>query len=126
MQIKGKNLKKISLCLLLFCWVIFVFAQEFVSPINFQSTEKNKQKVINFIKEKVKKTYSEINMNDPSTLKMMEKENLKAFKNLIKAKDIELLKRVIKNYKDIGMDDYNTLWMMYQEQLKAKEEELQW
>ena len=55
-----------------------------MSPIGFVSNETNKQKVIEFIKKQVKDDYSKIGMDDPSTLRMMENENLNAFKKLMK------------------------------------------
>ena len=57
---------------------------------------------------------------------MMEKENLKAFKELLKVKNISLLKSVEKSYCDIGMCNYNTILMMYKEQSKAATESLKW
>lgn len=103
-----------------------LFAQSFISPINFQATETNKKKVIAFIKKQVKEDYTKIGMDDPMTLRMMEKENLDAFKKLNKAKNTVLLKKVIKTYCDIGMCNYTTIWMMYQEQNKANQQELEW
>lgn len=59
-------------------------AQTFVSPISFVENDSNKQKVISFIKKQVKDDCSRIGMDDPSTLRMMEQENLNAFKELTK------------------------------------------
>ena len=70
-------------------------AQSFVTPINFVPTESNKQKVISFIKKQVKDDYSAIGMDDPSTLRMMEEENLKAFKELTEVTNTPLLKKQI-------------------------------
>jgi hypothetical protein len=103
-----------------------VFGQEFVNPIGFKMTEENKAKVIAYIKKQVKEDYSKIGMDDPMTLRMMEKENLDAFKELIKVKNPGLLGKVIKTYCDIGMCNYVTIWMMYQEQNKASQEDLDW
>jgi len=103
-----------------------LFAQSFVSPIGFTSNETNKQKVISFIKKQVKDDYSAIGMDDPSTLRMMENENLKAFKELITVSNIPLLKNVIKTYCDIGMCNYTTILMMYNEQNKASKKSLKW
>lgn len=115
---------------LLICSYIFItsnlFSQSFVSPINFVSNETNKEKVIIFIKEQVKKDYSAIEMDDPLTLRMMEQENLEAFKKLTKATDISLLKDVIKTYCEIGMCNYATILMMYNEQNKASKKKLKW
>ena len=103
-----------------------LFGQKFVSPIGFIANEENKAKVIAYIKKQVKEDYSKIGMDDPMTLRMMEKENLEAFKKLTKATNKTLLRKVIKTYCDIGMCNYSTIWMMYKEQLKATKQELEW
>ena len=102
------------------------FAQSYVSPIGFKNTDLNKNKVIEYIKHDVKKTYSAIGMDNPSTLRMMEKENLNAFKELLSAKNKSLLKRVEKTYCDIGMCNYSTILMMYNQEEKASNESLGW
>jgi len=101
-------------------------AQSFVSPIGFTSTEANKQKVIRFIEAQVNADYTKIGMADPSTLRMMEEENLNAFKQLLEAKNHVLLREVIKTYCDIGMCNYSTILMMYEEQVKASQKKLGW
>jgi hypothetical protein len=65
-------------------------------------------------------------MSDPSTLRMMEKENLKAFKELIKVNNKSLLQNVIKTYCSIGMCNYTTILMMYKQQSKDSKETLKW
>tara|TARA_R110002073_G_scaffold270447_3_gene433801 strand:+ start:54 stop:413 length:360 start_codon:yes stop_codon:yes gene_type:complete len=103
-----------------------LFAQSFISPIGFVSNETNKQKVISFIKKQVKEDYSKIGMDDPATLRMMENENLNAFKKLTTKSNTTLLRKVIKTYCDIGMCNYSTILMMYEEQNKASKETLKW
>ena len=78
----------------------------FVSPIGFTDTETNRSRVVSYIKYQVKKDYSEIGMDDPLTLRMMEEENLKAFQNLIHVANTSLLQRVIDTYCEIGMCNY--------------------
>ena len=112
--------------LILLCLPMIGFGQSFVSPINYVNNETNQKKVISYIQKDVKKTYSAIGMDDPSTLRMMEKENLNAFKELIKVKDTSLLQKVIKTYCEIGMCNYSTILMMYKEQNKANNETLEW
>lgn len=102
------------------------YSQSYVSPVGFTSSDYNRNKVIEYIRYDVKKTYSAIGLNDPSTLRMMEKENLDAFKELLNAKDKSLLKSVEKQYCDIGLCSYSTILMMYNEQLKASNEKLEW
>jgi hypothetical protein len=103
-----------------------MFSQSFVSPIGFNPSETNINRVISYIEKDVKETYSAIGMDDPLTLRMMEKENLKAFKELIKVTNTSLLKDVIKTYCSIGMCNYSTILMMYNEQNKANKDELKW
>ena len=107
---------------------IVTYSQSYVSPIGFSTNESNKNKVIAYIKKDVKATYSAIGMDDPSTLRMMENENLRAFKELlsIRGKNTSLLKKVEKTYCGIGMCNYSTILMMYKEQLRASNEELVW
>ena len=116
---------------LLFATIIFLyplqlFGQSFVSPINFVENQTNKEKVISFIKKQVKEDYTGIGMDSPSMLRMMEQENLDAFKKLTKVKNKNLLKRVIKSYCDIGMCNYTTILMMYQEENSASKKQLDW
>lgn len=121
-----KVFKGILVSALLVFFSSILFAQSFVSPIAFVENESNRQKVISFIKEQVKQEYTEIGLGDPSTLRMMEQENLKAFKELIKVTNTSLLRDVIKTYCEIGMCNYTTILMMYKEQNKASKETLEW
>ena len=102
------------------------FGQTFVSPIGFVDNEANRAKVVRFIEHQVYTDYTAIGMNDPMTLRMMEDENMKAFKNLIRATNTTLLRQVIDTYCGIGMCNYSTIWMMYQEQSKASNNTLKW
>lgn len=119
-------MKKLIYLIVLLLAGINMSAQSFVNPINFVNNEANKKKVIAYIKKEVKETYSKINMDDPSTLRMMEKDRLEAFKKLTKVTNKTLLRQVIKTYCDIGMCDYSTILMMYEEQNRASKEELEW
>tara|TARA_B110000881_G_C18154913_1_gene307908 strand:+ start:121 stop:474 length:354 start_codon:yes stop_codon:yes gene_type:complete len=112
--------------LILLCLPMIGFAQSFISPINYTNSETNQNRVISYIQKDVKETYSLIGMDDPSTLRMMEKENLNAFKELIKITNVSLLQNVIKTYCEIGMCNYSTILMMYMEQKKANAETLEW
>jgi len=115
-----------KLILLLLFIPLVSFGQSYVSPIGFVNNDINKNKVIKYIEYDVKKTYSAIGMGDASTLRMMEKENLNAFKELLKAKNKSILKSVEKKYCDIGMCNYNTILMMYKEESKAASQTLEW
>lgn len=56
-----------------------VKVQSFVSPVGFVDDESNRKKVLEYIRTDVKK-YSRIGLDDATKLRMMEKENLKSFK----------------------------------------------
>ena len=101
-------------------------ATDLIHPLDFKGTDVEKEAVIKYIKETVKATYSKIGMDNPSTLRMMEKNHLDCFKKLTKATNRKLLDKVIKTYCNIGMCHYNTILMMYNEQLKASKESLKW
>lgn len=120
-------MKRLFLILILFIpSLIFAQSSGFIHPLEYKDTEANRAKVIEYIKSNVKKTYSEIGMDNPSTLRMMEKEELRCFKELTQVKNRKLLDRVINTYCEIGMCNYNTILMMYNEELKASSEELEW
>lgn len=119
-------MKKLLFLLTIILFSANSFAQSFVSPIDFKPTDENKQKVVSFIEKQVKQDMAAIGMDDPSSLRMMEKENLNAFMKLIKIDNDALLQDVIKSSCDIGMCNYTTILMMYQEQNKASQEKLKW
>lgn len=102
------------------------FGASFVDPGAFKGSASEKEQVVAWIKYNIKEEYSAIGMDDAMTLRMMETEDLNAFKELTQVDDKELLKRVIKDYTSIGMDTYNVIWMMYQEQKKASNKTLSW
>ena len=115
-----------KLILLLLFVPLVSFGQSYVSPVGFQNNDYNKNKVIQYIKYDVKKSYSAIGMDNPTTLRMMEQENLNAFKELLSAKNKTLLKKVEKTYCDIGMCNYSTILMMYKEEVNAASKSLEW
>ena len=119
-------MKKLISVLIIFLFALPAFSQSFVSPIGFVQTDESKEKVLAFIRKQVYDDYTKIGMNDPSTLRMMEGENLKAFKELIKATNIPILRDVIKKYCDIGMCNYTTIWMMYKEEEKNSKKTTEW
>lgn len=101
-------------------------AGELTHPLDFKGTKKEKDYVVSYIKDNVKETYTKIGMGDPSTLRMMEKEELKAFKSLTKVNNRTLLDSVIRQYCNIGMCNYSTIMMMYNEQNSASKKSLEW
>ena len=111
--------------------LIFLFSSAswgdtLISPIGFQNTDENRKKVISFIVKNVKKTLSNLGMDDPSTLRMMENHELKSFKELLEVKDKTLLRTVIIDVCDLDMCDYDTILTMYNHQKKASNSKLQW
>lgn len=102
----------------------------FIHPMDFDGSEAQKQEVIEYIKAKVRKDYcdSGIDMCQNSTLRMMESENLSAFKQATKVTNREVMDRVIKDYCESGIDmcNYQNLLMMYNENEKAGKEQLSW
>ena len=129
----GHGLNKKYICTMKIIITIFLFfisgnlfSQTFISPINFVSSDENQNRVISFIEKNVYETYTSIGVGDPSTLRMMEKEELKSFKELTKVTNISLLRNVIKTYCSFGLCNYNTILMMYKEQEKSSNEKLSW
>lgn len=119
--------KTIVTVLLIFCVVVFSAPNVgFVHPLDFKDTKAERQKVIDYIEKNVKETYANIGMDNPTILRMMEKEELDSFKKLTKVKNRKLLDRVIKTYCDIGMCNYIMILMMYNEELRASKESLSW
>ena len=118
--------KFIMIVLFLLLLTPIVFAADFVHPLDFKGTKAEKQKVIAYIVKNVKATYSKIGMDDPATLRMMEKEELDSFKKLCTANNRKLLDKVIATYCNIGMCDYNTILMMYTERVNASKKSLEW
>lgn len=108
-----------------------LFAQAgFIHPMDFDGSEAQKQEVIKYIKDRVHRDYCEggLDMCQPTTLRMMEDQNLSSFKKATQATDRKIMDRVIKDYcqGDIDMCNYGTILMMYQQNLKASKKELSW
>ena len=95
------------------------YAADFIHPLDFGGTSEEKEAVVSFIIEQTKASCDSIGINDPATIKMMEKQNLAAFKTLTTAKNREILDIVINQCKTIGIRDYSTIQMMYNQQLQA-------
>lgn len=100
----------------------------FISPINFEDTPENREKVISFIKYCVKETYCE-NDNDcnPIVLRMMEKTNLDSFKNIANPSNKDLMQKTISTYCDYSSCcQYATIEMMYNQMLESENSKLEW
>ena len=107
-------------------FVMSLNAVSFIHPLDFKGTQKEKTNVIEYIKTNVKKTYSAIGMDNPSTLRRMEKKELEKFKILTLSKNRTLLNSVIQRYCEIGMCNYSTIERMYRKEKKALSEKLKW
>ena len=120
-------MKKWLLALIFFNSVI-CSATTILNPMDFDGSEAQKKQVIEFITATVKKDYCEkIDMCQESTLRMMEKQNLDAFKEATKATDRKIMNAVIHDYcEKIDMCNYGTIWMMYKKDLEASHKALAW
>jgi molecular chaperone GrpE (heat shock protein) len=101
---------------------------DFIHPLEFDGSDEQKEQVIEYIKQRVKNDYCEkVDMCQDVMLRMMEKENLEAFKRLTQATEREILDRAIKDYcGTVDMCSYQMIDMMYKENLKASKKELTW
>lgn len=109
-----------------------VEAAEFINPLNFKNTIESRQKVINYIKAKTYYDYCVADnfLCNNATLRMMEEEDLKAFKNLIgtEKKYSGMLNKIIYDYcvVDNFLCTYSTIDMMLEEEIQASKKELVW
>lgn len=90
-----------------------LFAQSFVSPINYVDNESNNKRVVSFIKERVKDNARANGIFDASTISKMEKENWKAFKKLTKVTNTTLLEIIIKDYSENWYYNYSEILTLY-------------
>lgn len=105
-------------------------ASDFIHPMDFDGSDAQKQRVITIVKARVKHDYCDgaLDMCQATTLRMMEKQALDAFKKASKATNRPIMDRVIKDYCQgaIDMCNYTTIWMMYEQNLKASQKDLEW
>ncbi|MDF1762212.1 MAG: hypothetical protein P1U57_02285 [Oleibacter sp.] len=103
---------------------------DFVHPMDFNGSESQKNEVIDYINKQVRQDYceSDLDMCQESMLRMMEQENLNAFKKATSATDRRIMDRAITDYCESGVDmcNYSTIFMMYEENVKASNKKLQW
>jgi hypothetical protein len=100
----------------------------FIHPLEFNGSEAQKNEVITYIQNRVKKDYCQtIDMCQEIMLRMMEQENLEAFKRLTQVQDRSILDRAIHDYcSTVDMCTYQMVEMMYNENLKASQQQLSW
>jgi hypothetical protein len=118
---------------ILFVFLVFLSVNafaDFIHPMDFDGSDAQKQRVIQIIKSRVKKDYCEgtIDMCQDTTLRMMENQTLKAFKQASQATNRKIMDRVIKDYCSgaIDMCSYITIMMMYRQNLQASQKKLDW
>jgi hypothetical protein len=103
---------------------------KFIHPMDFNGSEQQKKNVIEIIKNRVNADYCQgaIDMCQPTTLRMMETQNLKAFKEASRANNRSIMDSVINDYcyGSIDMCNYTTILMMYKQNLTASKEKLAW
>ncbi|MGF1761571.1 hypothetical protein L4D76_27440 [Photobacterium sagamiensis] len=119
-------MRKIFISLIVLC--SFSVNAKFIHPKEFDGSEVQKKEVISYIKARVKKDYcGTVDMCQEMMLRMMETENLEAFKRLTLAKDRKVLDRAIHDYcGTVDMCTYQMIEMMYNENVKAQSQELSW
>ncbi|EGU46997.1 hypothetical Protein VIOR3934_13737 [Vibrio orientalis CIP 102891 = ATCC 33934] len=100
----------------------------FIHPLDFDGSDVQKNEVIAYIQSRVKKDYCQtIDMCQESMLRIMENENLDAFKRLTQAKSRDILDRAIHDYcGTVDMCTYQMIEMMYKENVKASQQQLSW
>ena len=100
----------------------------FIHPLKFDGSKAQKQEVIEYITSRVKHDYcGTVDMCQEIMLRMMEKENLDAFKRLTKATNKPILDRAIHDYcGTVNMCTYQMIEMMYNQNLEAAQEKLDW
>ena len=104
-------------------------AATFVHPMDFDNSASQRQQVVDYIKSTVHDEYcKKMDMCTPSTLRMMERSNLKAFKRLTTAKNRKLMDRMIRDYcrSSLRVCSYTTIKMMYAHNLSASKQQLEW
>jgi len=107
-------MKKIVLTFLL--TFSFTFSVSFINPINFNNNRAGQKKVNDWVKTRTKEQMDVIGAGSPAYVKMMVRENLNAFKELLRVKDKALLAKIIKENRAVGADDYSSILLMYNQQ----------
>ena len=95
------------------------FSVDLIHPHDFLETEKEKADLIAFIRKFVEKKLSAIGMNDEATRNASERFELRAFYQLTKVENRELLDFAIEDSCGLDMCNYTSIKMVYDEQLEA-------
>lgn len=111
-------------------FMVFSVNAKFIHPMDFDGSEDQKKEVIEHIRSTVKNDYcnGDLDMCQDVMLRMMEDENLNAFKLATKATNRKIMNRVIKDYCNSGLDmcNYVMINMMYEENVNASKKTLEW
>ncbi len=94
----------------------------FVDPLKYKASKSAEESVIKYSKKYAQKQYAKLEIYDEETLKMITKDNVSAFKELIQVNDKKLLKKVIDKYCAINMCGYEDLNAMYKEELEKSQQ----
>lgn len=108
--------------------VSFSVSAKFIHPLDFDGSDAQKKEVIAYVQARVKQDYCQtVDMCQESMLRMMEKQNLNAFKKLTQATNRPVLDRAIHDYcGTVDMCTYQMIDMMYNQNLKAAQQQLTW
>jgi len=103
-------------------------ASNFIHPLDFKGTKSEQQKVTKYIIQNIERIHG---ADFQSILRMMEKADLEAFKELTKVKNRKVLDRAIKedcedNGYSITQCTYFTIQTFYNSELQASKEKLAW
>jgi len=94
----------------------------FVDPLSYEASKIAEESVIKYSKKYTQEQYAKLEIYDAETLKMIAKDNINAFKNLIQVSDKKLLQKVIDKYCAIDMCSYEDLNNMYKEELEKSKQ----
>ncbi|EIP6847649.1 hypothetical protein LTE61_004392 [Salmonella enterica subsp. enterica serovar Westminster] len=123
-------MRKLTLVMMCFTPGLAIADAQFVNPMDFDGTDVQKEQVVQYITEHVHKMYcdSALDMCQDTMLRMMERQELSAFKEATQATDKKIMKKVIETYCEgaIDMCSYSTVVMMYRSNLKASQQTLEW
>ena len=117
-----------KIVILILSVISFSANAKFIHPLDFDGSEAQKNEVISYIQARVKQDYCQtVDMCQEMMLRMMEKENLEAFKRLTQTTNRKIMDRTIQDYcGSVDMCTYQMIEMMYKENVKAAGQELAW
>jgi hypothetical protein len=114
-------MKKLLLSCAFLLVTFFMYASEFVHPLDYKGTDAEKEKLHSYIEENIKDELKQIGLNDSDTLNMEKKEEIRSFNKLRNINDRGLLDKLIKQYSKVDMCDYSALLSMYNAQKEVNE-----